>query len=149
MKVISIIEPWATLIKEGKKYIETRSWKTNYRGEIYIHASAKKISKSSPEIQNLLKLIPDVNMNYGCIVCKANYVRSIVSPAHCCLIFVDVEEETRQERIAERNEKPNESIAIEMNNDVIKASANIVISERTSLTEVFTRIREFLHTVSN
>jgi len=74
MKVISIIEPWATLIKEGKKCIETRSWKTNYRGEIYIHASAKKISKSSPEIQNLLKLIPNVNMNYGHIICKASLV---------------------------------------------------------------------------
>ncbi|MCL2860527.1 MAG: ASCH domain-containing protein [Oscillospiraceae bacterium] len=74
MKVISIIEPWATLIKEGKKCIETRSWKTNYRGEIYIHASVKKISKSSPEIQNLLKLIPNVTMNYGYIICKANLV---------------------------------------------------------------------------
>ena len=74
MKVISIIEPWATLIKEGKKCIETRSWKTNYRGEIYIHASAKKISKTSPEIQNLLKLMPNADMNYGSIICKANLV---------------------------------------------------------------------------
>ncbi len=45
MKVLSIIEPWATLIKEKKKYIETRTWKTSYRGELYIHAS-KKISKN-------------------------------------------------------------------------------------------------------
>jgi len=74
MKVISIIEPWATLIKEGKKCIETRSWKTNYRGEIYIHASAKKISKTSPEIQNLLRLIPNATMSYGSIICKANLV---------------------------------------------------------------------------
>ena len=33
IKVLSIIEPWATLIKEKKKYIETRTWKTSYRGE--------------------------------------------------------------------------------------------------------------------
>ena len=39
MKVLSIVEPYATLIKENKKIIETRSWKTNYRGELYIHAS--------------------------------------------------------------------------------------------------------------
>ena len=39
MKVISIKEPFATLIKDGIKIYETRSWKTNYRGEIYIHAS--------------------------------------------------------------------------------------------------------------
>jgi len=42
MKVLSIIEPWATLIKEKKKYIETRTWKTSYRGELYIHVSKKK-----------------------------------------------------------------------------------------------------------
>ena len=34
MKVLSLIEPYATLIKSKKKYIETRSWKTSYRGEI-------------------------------------------------------------------------------------------------------------------
>ncbi len=39
LKVLSIKEPFATLIKDGVKIYETRSWKTNYRGEIYIHAS--------------------------------------------------------------------------------------------------------------
>ena len=42
IKVLSIIEPWATLIKEKKKYIETRTWKTSYSGELYIHASKIK-----------------------------------------------------------------------------------------------------------
>ena len=45
MKVISIKEPFATLIKDGVKIYETRSWKTNYRGEIYVHASMS-LSKS-------------------------------------------------------------------------------------------------------
>ena len=45
MKVLSIKEPYATLICNGKKLIETRSWKTNYRGELYIHASLSKITK--------------------------------------------------------------------------------------------------------
>ena len=45
MKVLSITEPFATLIKNKKKFIETRSWKTNYRGELYIHASKTKINK--------------------------------------------------------------------------------------------------------
>ena len=35
MKVLSIMGPWGSLIKEKAKYIETRSWKTNYRGELY------------------------------------------------------------------------------------------------------------------
>ena len=49
MKVLSLREPWATLIKDKKKFIETRSWKTNYRGELYIHASITKIDKSTRE----------------------------------------------------------------------------------------------------
>ena len=43
MKVLSIIEPWATLIASKQKYIETRSWKTSYRGESYIYMQAKSI----------------------------------------------------------------------------------------------------------
>ena len=45
MKVLSIKEPFATLIKDKVKIYETRSWKTNYRGEIYVHASMS-LSKS-------------------------------------------------------------------------------------------------------
>ena len=45
MKVISLTEPYATLIKDKKKWIETRSWKTSYRGELYIHASMTKVNK--------------------------------------------------------------------------------------------------------
>lgn len=41
LKVLSLIQPWATLIALGEKKIETRSWKTNYRGELYIHAGKK------------------------------------------------------------------------------------------------------------
>ena len=77
MKVLSIKEPWATLIKEKKKYIETRSWKTNYRGEIYIHASLKKINKKDPHIKELLELIPNIDMSYGYIICKCKLVDCI------------------------------------------------------------------------
>ena len=38
MKVLSIKEPWASLIINGYKKYEFRSWKTNYRGKILIHA---------------------------------------------------------------------------------------------------------------
>ena len=38
MKVLTIKEPWATLIIDGYKEYEFRSWKTNYRGKILIHA---------------------------------------------------------------------------------------------------------------
>ena len=38
MKALTIKEPWASLIVEGYKKYEFRSWKTNYRGKILIHA---------------------------------------------------------------------------------------------------------------
>lgn len=41
MKVLSILQPWASLVVTGHKTIETRSWATKYRGELLIHASKK------------------------------------------------------------------------------------------------------------
>ena len=38
MKALTIKEPWATLIINEYKTYEFRSWKTNYRGKILIHA---------------------------------------------------------------------------------------------------------------
>lgn len=38
MKVLTIKQPWADLIVDGYKKYEFRSWKTNYRGKILIHA---------------------------------------------------------------------------------------------------------------
>lgn len=39
MAGLSLTQPWATLVAMGMKRIETRSWKTNYRGTIAIHAA--------------------------------------------------------------------------------------------------------------
>lgn len=39
MKVLTIKNPWATLIIDGYKKYEFRSWKTKYRGKILIHSS--------------------------------------------------------------------------------------------------------------
>ncbi|MBO4633255.1 MAG: ASCH domain-containing protein [Lentisphaeria bacterium] len=38
IKVLSVRQPWAWLICAGYKDVENRSWKTNYRGRLYIHA---------------------------------------------------------------------------------------------------------------
>lgn len=54
MKALSIKQPWASLIAHGIKNIENRTWKTNFRGRIYIHASgipAKGISLSSLTVE--------------------------------------------------------------------------------------------------
>lgn len=73
MKVLSLKEPWATLIKNGTKHKETRSWKTSYRGELYIHASLAKLSKSSLNSE-LRSLLDTDDLHYGYIICKCNLV---------------------------------------------------------------------------
>jgi len=41
MKILSIRQPWEYSITRGSKNIENRSWPTNYRGPVLIHASLK------------------------------------------------------------------------------------------------------------
>ena len=74
MKVLTIKEPYATLIKRKIKYIETRSWKTNYRGELYIQAGCSKIDKNLKQHSELLELYKDIKLNYGNIICKCNLI---------------------------------------------------------------------------
>lgn len=66
MKVLTIKQPFATLIAEGLKEYEFRTWKTKYRGEVLIHAG-KEIDKKAMEKYKHL------NLTYptGCIIAKA------------------------------------------------------------------------------
>ena len=74
MKVLSIKEPFASLIKSKIKFIETRSWKTNYRGKIYIHASISSWKILTERDEKLKKLLKDNTLQYGNIICKCNLV---------------------------------------------------------------------------
>lgn len=73
MKVLSIKEPWASLIVNGYKKYEFRSWKTNYRGKILIHAGMS-IEK------DMLGNIKDYNIeiNKGAIIGEADLVDCIL-----------------------------------------------------------------------
>ena len=42
MKALSLWQPWASAITAGYKTVETRHWKTHYRGPILIHAAKTK-----------------------------------------------------------------------------------------------------------
>ncbi len=66
MKVITIKQPYASLIAKGYKEYEFRTWKTNYRGDILIHAG-KGVDKEA------LKRFENLNLDYpsGCIIAKA------------------------------------------------------------------------------
>lgn len=49
MKALSLMEPWAWLVAIGAKRIETRSWRTNYRGPLAIHA-ARTLPRAAREL---------------------------------------------------------------------------------------------------
>jgi len=90
MKAISIIEPWASLIKEGYKHIETRSWQTEYRGELYIHASKTKLTKREREKHGeLFELLGDTDFGHGHLIAKCNLV-------DCRLITDDLIKEVKK-----------------------------------------------------
>lgn len=58
MKVLSLLQPWASLVMMGAKKIETRSWQTPFRGELLIHASLGKkgsVLCASPPFSNYIK----------------------------------------------------------------------------------------------
>lgn len=74
MKVISLREPYASLIKNKKKLVETRSWKTNYRGELFIHASKTKMTKEDRNNKKLMDLLDEEKLHYGQVICKCKLV---------------------------------------------------------------------------
>ena len=74
MKVLTIRQPWATLIMEGYKRFEFRSWKTNYRGELYIHASLS-LSKSE-NVEKANKYLKS-EIKPGYILCRCELVNCI------------------------------------------------------------------------
>ncbi len=53
MKVITLKQPWATLVAEGLKQYEFRSWKINYRGKILIHAGQGIDEEGMERVKNL------------------------------------------------------------------------------------------------
>lgn len=77
MKTLTIKEPFATLINNEIKHIETRSWKTNYRGYLYIHAGISPLSDKVKQRNELSKLYDEDNLNYGSIICKCKLVDCI------------------------------------------------------------------------
>lgn len=77
MKALSVKQPWANLIAAGAKTIETRTWATNYRGELLIVSSRK------PPIEPA-----------GCAVAIANLVDSrpmtrADEDAACCKFYTN------------------------------------------------------------
>ena len=114
MKAITISQPWARLIASGEKFVENRSWSTNYRGPIAIHAGlgTQYLSKeelaeyptsaviaiarlaacvnlfdvTSKRVSTLGEIIPGTQYTYKQIV-EHKY-----SEGPCCWILEDIQE---------------------------------------------------------
>jgi hypothetical protein len=41
VKTLSVRQPWAWLLVQGIKTVENRTWRTNYRGPLLIHAGGR------------------------------------------------------------------------------------------------------------
>ena len=73
MKVLTIKQPWASLIIDGHKRYEFRSWKTNYRGKLLIHVGM------SLE-RDMVDRFKDYNLDYikGAIIGEVELVDCIL-----------------------------------------------------------------------
>lgn len=86
MRCITIRQPWATLIAIGAKRLETRSWRTNYRGELGIHAG-KHMDRKACETEPIRSLLlahgysSTEQLPVGAIVavCRLNDCLSVLS----------------------------------------------------------------------
>ena len=73
VKVLTVKQPWASLIAYNYKHYEFRSWKTNYRGYVYIHAGLT-LEKVYKDLINKF----DLNIIKGSIIAKAKIVDCIL-----------------------------------------------------------------------
>lgn len=84
MKVLTVKQPWATLIVEGLKKYEFRSWKTKYRGEILIHAGLSEEKEEMEKFKSLNmdfpkgKIIGIVNI-VDCLLLDDSLNKQIIS----------------------------------------------------------------------
>ena len=75
---LSIRQPWAWAILNAGKNVENRTWRTSYRGELFIHASKARPRRDSlDELRGILERIgrpfpqPE-DFQFGALVGKCN-----------------------------------------------------------------------------
>lgn len=88
MKALSIRQPWAWFIVHGGKRVENRSWKTDYRGPVLIHASswwqAGEVYSDIISVRNIVPpglqlTLKDLQSQLGGIVGKARIVDCVTA----------------------------------------------------------------------
>lgn len=94
MKVLSIREPWASLIVNGYKEYEFRTWKTNYRGKFLIHASARVEKDNLKRFENY-----DINIMPGYIIGEADITDCVFSDDKFHQELLKLDEEVYKESV--------------------------------------------------
>lgn len=83
MKALSLTQPWASLVQVKSKRCETRSWYTNYRGPLVIHASkgypgwCKDFAKETYTRDALGCRLDPVDLPCGVGLCVVNLVACV------------------------------------------------------------------------
>lgn len=73
MKALTLREPWASLVLEGVKTLETRNWATRYRGELFIHAGSGRVPRGDAHVNELMKLL-EGPLHYGLVIARCELV---------------------------------------------------------------------------
>ena len=76
MKALSLWQPWASLIADGRKKIETRHWPLHYRGPLAIHAAMKVDKEACYEFGYSPLTIPR-----GAVLCIVNVDNCVQFPS--------------------------------------------------------------------
>ena len=87
LKVLTLRQPWATLVAEGIKKYEFRSWKTNYRGKVLIHVGTGIDKEDMKKYENMNLKFP------------SRRIIAIVEIEDC----LELDEQLNKKIIAEKN----------------------------------------------
>lgn len=77
IRVITLQEPWASLVREGIKTIETRSWPCYQYGSLYIHAGKAVVKKNDSRRLQLSEMLKEP-LKYGNIIAKCQLTDCIL-----------------------------------------------------------------------
>lgn len=81
MRILTLWEPWATLMALGAKRIETRSWSTRYRGPLAIHAAKGGLNAFISEADMLTH--PYFNEALSNATMRPGHILAVVTLVEC------------------------------------------------------------------
>lgn len=84
LRCLSLQQPWAELVAAGRKLVENRTWETQVRGLLGIHASrsTRTVRGCTPaELADWLPRWPQQKYHLGCVVAVVELI-ACVRPRH-------------------------------------------------------------------